>query len=587
MSKEVKDTWSTEEARAERKARLKSLKTASGGKKKIRKRVSPLVIVGIIAILAVLAAALFYTLLQNGWRETRTTAAVVNGKKVTALEANFILGNYYQGTTRLPAFSDKGKELLHSVMPMGDKLQPLRDSMLEAFEEQITDVYGFSEKAEKEGMTLSEEGRQQVDTYFIQIANAAMQNQMTVGDFTKQLFGPGASEKTIRPLLEKALLAAQYQNEKLLATDVSDAEIEEEYNNNPDEYDSVSFYSFNFNAATPLEKQIDEEEEKKDEKDEKPATDDEATIDAEEVEDETEEEPTPEELAAKLKANAEGMLENVKDVESFLKEAMSYATEDDRALIEEENALFVEKAFKQNLSPEYSAWLFDEDRKEGDKEIIENKGTYSVLYFMGRERDEAPSFNSRHILVLIDPEAEDQETAKAEAQTKAEDILKRYRDGEQTEDAFAKLATEFSDDGGSKDNGGLYEKVSPGNFVKPYEEWCLDSERREGDVEIVFVESANYSGYHIIYFIGLDDPMWKNTCSQVVRNEKFAEYLESERKNFSYREIEEGMKLVLPADEALLESARESLREVGVADVQIISDESDTDENEAETSQEE
>lgn len=571
MSKEVKDNWNTAEERAERKARLKNLNTASGEKKKIRKRVSPLVIAGILVILALLAAALFYTLLQNGWKEKRTTAAIVNGEKVTAQDANFILGNFFQGMTRLPAFSDKGKELLHAVMPMGEKLQPLRDSLMESFEQEVKDTYGFAELAGKEGVTLNEQSKTQIDNYFIQIANAAMQNQMTVGDFTKQLFGPGASEKTVRPVLEKAMLAAQFQSEKLDAIEVTDAELEEEYNANSDEYDTVSFYSFNFNAATPRDKAGEEDDkeepakddtDKKDEKDEAEETEVATPDETEEIADEkTDEAEDPAKLAEELKAKAEDMLKNVKDVESFLKEAKAYATDEEKVRIDEDNALLIENAYKQNLSPSFSEWLFDPARKEGDKEIVENNGTFSVMYFVSRQKDETSTYTSRHILVRVDPEAEDFEAAKEEAKTKAEDILKKYREGEQTEEAFAKLAKEFSDDGGSKDNGGLYEKVVKGNFVKPYEDWCLDPARTEGDVEMVLVESANYSGYHIIYFIGLDDAMWQLAADQAVRAKKFEDYLEDERKNFTYKASEEGLKLVLPADEALLESARESIKE--------------------------
>lgn len=567
MSNEIKENWNAEEERVERKARLKNLNTASGGKKKIRKHVSPTVIVGIIVILVILAAAGIYSMLQNGWKETHTTAAVVNGQKVTAQEANFILGNLFQGMTYTPAFTDEGKKLLASVFPLNGEVKPLRDGLLERFEQEIQDTYGFSELAEKAEMKLNDADRKQISDYFLQIANAAAQKQLTMSDFMKQLFGPGASEKTIRPVLEKAYLASLYQTDKQNSFEVTEEEVNKEYEENRDNYDSVNFYSFNFNTAT-LEAEAGEEEKEESETseasesagDEKAdeETEAEETADAAEAEEEA---PDPAKQAEELKAKAEEMMKNVTDEKSFIEEALKYAGKDEQIQIKENNALFVRNALKQELGSNFGEWLFDPARKEGDKTVIENNGTFSVMYFISREKDESPTFDSRHILIRVDTTKEDLKAAQDEAKAKAEEVLKKYQDGEQSEDAFAQLAAEYSDDGGSKSNGGLYENTGQGRFVKEYEDWCMDPARKEGDVELVYVESSNYSGYHIIYFVGLDEAVWKTSAEQVVRAGKFAEYLEEERKNFSYEADENGLKLVLPADETVLESARESLKQ--------------------------
>ena len=78
-----------------------------------------------------------------------------------------------------------------------------------------------------------------------------------------------------------------------------------------------------------------------------------------------------------------------------------------------------------------------------------------------------------------------------------------------TEDYFAELANEHSDDqDGKVTNGGLYEGItSETNFVKPFLDWCMNKDRQIGDCEIVQTEY----GYHIMYF-SATEPLWVATC---------------------------------------------------------------------------
>ncbi|MDZ7371176.1 MAG: peptidylprolyl isomerase [candidate division KSB1 bacterium] len=69
----------------------------------------------------------------------------------------------------------------------------------------------------------------------------------------------------------------------------------------------------------------------------------------------------------------------------------------------------------------------------------------------------------RHILFLTQGK---NEAEKAEIKAKAEQVLARARSGED----FAALAKEFSEDPGSKDKGGIYERFPRGRMVKPFED---------------------------------------------------------------------------------------------------------------------
>lgn len=51
-------------------------------------------------------------------------------------------------------------------------------------------------------------------------------------------------------------------------------------------------------------------------------------------------------------------------------------------------------------------------------------------------------------------------------------------------------------------------------MVDPINDWIFDSSRQPGDNEIIFVESTNYTGYHLVYFVGTDDYTYHDCLAQ-------------------------------------------------------------------------
>lgn len=109
----------------------------------------------------------------------------------------------------------------------------------------------------------------------------------------------------------------------------------------------------------------------------------------------------------------------------------------------------------------------------------------------------------RHILIEpvtkdADGNTIDTETAWATALSKAEKLLNDYKKGGKiNEEAFAALVKDNTADGGSKENGGLYEKFFKGKMVKEFEEWSFAADRKYGDTGIVKTQF----GYHIMFFV--------------------------------------------------------------------------------------
>ena len=95
----------------------------------------------------------------------------------------------------------------------------------------------------------------------------------------------------------------------------------------------------------------------------------------------------------------------------------------------------------------------------------------------------------RHILLLTQ---EKTDAEKKEIHKRMEGILTRARAGED----FAELAGTYSEDPGSKENGGLYENFSRGAMVKPFEDAAFNVPVGE----ISDIVETRY-GYHILKVI--------------------------------------------------------------------------------------
>lgn len=120
----------------------------------------------------------------------------------------------------------------------------------------------------------------------------------------------------------------------------------------------------------------------------------------------------------------------------------------------------------------------------------------------------------RHI--LIQPEGEQDaegnysDDAWAAAEATAKEILEKWQ-VDPSEDNFAALANEYSSDGGSNTNGGLYEDFDTATMVAEFTDWSFDPARVHGDTGIV----KTAYGYHIMYFVEqTETKLWKTTIAK-------------------------------------------------------------------------
>ncbi|MDO5444060.1 MAG: peptidylprolyl isomerase [Eubacteriales bacterium] len=141
--------------------------------------------------------------------------------------------------------------------------------------------------------------------------------------------------------------------------------------------------------------------------------------------------------------------------------------------------------------------------------------------------EQYPTVAVRHILVkaVADEDGTYTDEAKEEAKAKAEDILKEWEDGDATEESFAELAEQYSEDEGSNTNGGLYDDVMEGQMVTEFNDFCFDEARKSGDTAIVYGESGSYAGYHVMYFVGEGDPADNETGRSYILSERLNEWV--------------------------------------------------------------
>lgn len=176
----------------------------------------------------------------------------------------------------------------------------------------------------------------------------------------------------------------------------------------------------------------------------------------------------------------------------------------------------------------YKDWAMAK-RAAGDVTVCANTSGdgYYVVTYLGRDDNNYKLAQVRHILVMAaaDENGEYTDAAKAEALTKAENILTEWKAGEATEESFAALAEQYSEDSGSNTNGGLYDSVQKGQMVEEFDKFCFEG-HKPGDTAIVYGESASYAGYHVMYYVGEGQTCRDSIAENDLRNTDLSAWLE-------------------------------------------------------------
>ena len=301
---------------------------------------------------------------------------------------------------------------------------------------------------------------------------------------------------TLKNVLKNSALASHYEQDYSDKLTYSEDELEKAYAEDKNGYDVASYEVIYFNGTAP------------------------STTDA----DGKSVAPTEEEAAAAkdaAKKAADEAMERYQNGDTLEKIAKDY-----------DMATYSKQETGTYSSSVVGDWVFDESRQADDNALLESDPSYYLVVFHSRGRNDYNTVDVRHILFLVDSssldtksETYDDDLAKlqADAKAKAEDALQQWKSGDATEDSFAALATELTEDPGSKSTGGLYEKVYHNQMVQSFNDWCFDASRQAGDTDIV---ETNY-GYHVMYFVGQNIPYWQVQVDNTLRTADRSAWMES------------------------------------------------------------
>lgn len=384
-------------------------------------------------------------------------------------------------------------------------------------------------KALAEGYELTKSEQKDLDEFVESLQKNADEDSYSLDAYLRTNYGRGMSPSLLKKIYTKQTIVNRYKEDKQkeLAKDITDAEIEEEFNKNAKDYTTVDIRNFTFNNTISADDKASKDDIKK--------------------------------ANADLKKKAQAFLDAV-NLSNFTQ--MAYDATDDKEQKElmKDDASYSSMAdtnytaVHDYVSAEAADWAFSSDRKSGDKKLFEVKddngiATYHV-YCMENvmKRDNQYPVNVRQILFMVtdgaDSDATETETGHTDAEAKklAEDALAKWKKGKATDASFASLATKLTEDTGSAENGGLYENVTKdSNYVEPFLNWCFADGRKKGDTGII---KTDY-GYHVMYLSSKSkDPVWKNTVRDALASAKFDKYIESTIKSDETKVSEHWVKVV-------------------------------------------
>ena len=423
------------------------------------------VLYSVVAIVLV-AAIVFLGMVSSGFFTTHTTAGIANGHKLTPAMLNYHYASAYQEMSSLLSYMVDTELPLDEQEYMTEDFETWHDYLLDFALNSAASTYAIYDEAVANGYELSESTKASLDSEAQMLElYAGMSGYSSADAYVAAMYGTGCDVDNYLEFATISYTAQEYASHVYSELAFSQEEIDAYYAENAGDFDSVSFYQFNLTG--------DHE-----------GHDHEAS-------DISDEELAQLEEAAKAMAE-----ESQGNEEKFLDLCLQNTPAEDQEGYDAASTLRSDIA-ENDLSEELRAWLADDARQTGDTTYMSNGANgFYVLYFVERVDHNYQLPNVRHILIGVDDAADT--AAMEEAKAAAEALLAEFQAGEATEDAFAALATEKTEDTGSAANGGLYENIAPGSMVANFDAWCFDEARQVGDTGIV---ESNY-GYHVMYFSG-------------------------------------------------------------------------------------
>ena len=344
------------------------------------------------------------------------------------------------------------------------------DYFKESAETALIENTAYSAAAREAGYELTDEERAQIDTY---VSNYELYGSLygyDVDAYIAANFGAGNNEKTLRRHMEQELINERYLSDLYDSFSFTDEEKDAYYIEHADTLDQVS-YLYSYVAA----------EEGKD-----------------------------------AGETAQAVLDGMEGSDEAAFRASALAVTGSEATRSSTS--------RTGFLSQYTDGLTAEEIREGAVFTHDSGSGWYAIYVLGTEDNSYHTVSVRHVLIKAEDTDGDgiwSDEEKAAAYDTVKALYDEWLAGEATEESFAALAVEHSQDEGSAENGGLYENVYKGQMVEEFDAFCFGGHQK-GDTDIVYGESGSYAGYHIIYFVGEDaDPYSRIMADSDLRGEAY------------------------------------------------------------------
>ena len=489
-----------------------------------------------LVVVAALVVAGVTSFMNSGILQRNTDAVTIGDSTLSNAELNFFYmdqiqsdySNWYNSYGENTQLFVQWLQGLDISLPLNQQVQnsetgaTFADYYKDLAIESAKNVYAIYDLAVEAGTTLTEDQESELDLTLSSMAlYASMYGYSSSEDYLEAMYGPGATVESYRNYLAVKTIATNYAQSVYDGFEYSDAEIEARNNENFDDFSTFDYSVFFVDVEEFLA-----------------CNDQDVADDHQHSEEELADARKAAEEAAKVLV-ASGATDTA-SLTAAISESEAYKDSEDAAAADRLGYSL------DQVNESQATWLKSADRQVGDLDMLpkEEDGEiagYYIMLFLGREDNEQNLVTVRHILSSFEGGTTDENgnttydlSEKQAAMDELEAIQQEWLDNGGTVEAFEALAKEKTDDSGSKENGGLYEDVYPGQMVTAFNDWCFAEGRKAGDYEIVETEY----GYHLIYFVSQNETTYREMLIEdTLRDEAYTEWYEEQMESVQVTEL--------------------------------------------------
>ncbi len=454
---------------------------------------------GTIGVIVLIAFILF---LNSGFLYKSTNAVNIGAEGYSPAEINYnYAAQYYNFANQYGDYASIfGLDTSSGLAGLDSQVCTMidegswRDYFLQAALTQMEQDQALVDYAKAEGISLTEEELAAVEANFEGLDEfASVYGFAGADNYLAANYGEGVDLSIARQSEQRMTLASKAANHYFDSLQYEAAQLEEHYKSFEGSKD-VFDYAYYQVAATATE-----------------VTAEDGTVSSE----------VSDEALAEAKAIANDIkaaYEKGDDIEAALNAAVA-------ANVPDASCIMRTGTVGSSISSLYSEWVMG-SRSQGDIEVFDDENGSYVVVFGSRDNNDYRMAQVRHILIkaIASEDGTYTDEAKAKAKQRAEELLAQWQAGDKTEESFAALAEQYSEDGGSNTNGGLYDEVYKGLMVDEFDAFCFAG-HKAGDTAIVYGDNASYAGYHIMYYVGEGELYSNYIARNDLANTDFSQWL--------------------------------------------------------------